>query len=138
MASGSSSSISALAGAAGLKDSLSEEMKLCNDSLEALLTSYEAILNHSKTFNSPGDCSSASLRWHMEKMTQSSESLLQMISNLKISAIANDTAAMNARIEQRTNELKLADTERMQALVTLGIEVSKLLQELETHHYSCV
>ena len=78
------------------------------------------------------------MRWHMEKMTQSSESLLQMISNLKISAIANDTAAMNARIEQRTNELKLADTERMQALVTLGIEVSKLLQELETHHYSCV
>jgi hypothetical protein len=42
-------------------------------------------------------------------MTQSSESLLQMISNLKISAVANDTAAMNQRIDQRTEELKGAE-----------------------------
>ncbi len=101
-------------------------------------------------------------------MAQSSESLLQMISNLKISAVANDTAAMNHRIDQRTEELKGAEdgnrdnkftviyahhlyrisrclivcdenfaTERMQALVTLGQEVSKLLQELEAHYYSC-
>jgi hypothetical protein len=42
-------------------------------------------------------------------MAQSSESLLQMISNLKISAVANDTAAMNLRIDQRTEELKGAE-----------------------------
>ena len=42
-------------------------------------------------------------------MAQSSESLLQMISNLKISAVANDTAAMNHRIDQRTEELKGAE-----------------------------
>ena len=86
-----------------------------------------------------------------------------MISNLKISAVANDTAAMNQRIDQRTEELRGAEAgivflidrlceemdccwccqcltvflvERMQALVTLGQEVSKLLQELETHYYS--
>jgi hypothetical protein len=32
-----------------------------------------------------------------------------MISNLKISAVANDTAAMNQRIDQRTEELKGAE-----------------------------
>jgi hypothetical protein len=42
-------------------------------------------------------------------MAQSSESLLQMISNLKISAVANDTADMNHRIDQRTEELKGAE-----------------------------
>ena len=140
----SSSNIQNLAAAAGLggasRDALGDEMKQCNDSLEALLSSYEAILAHSRqdrvsqifvvfvltgrvgrTFTSAGDCTSeASLRWHVEKMTQSSESLLQMISNLKISAVANDTPAMNQRIDQRTEELKAAEAGLVFMFVFLG------------------
>ena len=45
--------IQALGAAAGLgsanRDTLSDEMKQCNDSLEALLSSYEAILAHSRS-----------------------------------------------------------------------------------------
>jgi cysteine sulfinate desulfinase/cysteine desulfurase-like protein len=44
--------LQALGAAAGLgsasRDTLSDEMKQCNDSLEALLSSYEAILTHSR------------------------------------------------------------------------------------------
>jgi hypothetical protein len=46
--------IQALGAAAGLsgasRDTLSDEMKQCNDSLEALLSSYEAILAHSRSY----------------------------------------------------------------------------------------
>jgi len=46
------SNLQSLAAAAGLggasRDTLGEEMKQCNDSLEALLSSYEAILAHSR------------------------------------------------------------------------------------------
>jgi hypothetical protein len=64
-------------------------------------------------------------------MAQSSESLLQMISNLKISAVANDTAAMNHRIDQRTEELKGAEDGKY-CLCLSAIFPHSLL----SHHFS--
>lgn len=107
------------------------------EAIESLLTCYEGILAHSRSFASSADAQGdVSLEWHTAKLTQASETLLQVISGLKVSVVANNVPATNQRIDKRTKEFRAADLERQQALVTLGDEVSRLLFELEESYYS--
>mmetsp|Transcript_31361 Transcript_31361/g.76850 ORF Transcript_31361/g.76850 Transcript_31361/m.76850 type:complete len:162 (-) Transcript_31361:232-717(-) len=107
------------------------------EAIESLLSCYEGILSHSRSFNSAADSAGqVSLDWHVSKLTQSSESLLQIIANLKTSVVANNIPACNQRVDVRSKELKTAELQRQQALVTLGDEISHLLHELETNFYT--
>ena len=76
------------------------------------------------------------MEYHTLKLTQASESLLHIISSLKVSVVANNVPASNARVDARTKEFRMADEERQQALVTLGDEVARLLHELEASYYA--
>ena len=50
-----------------------------------------------------------SLRWQVEKLVHSSETLLQTVSSLRVAAVANNIPALNRRIDARTKELKDAE-----------------------------
>lgn len=107
------------------------------ESIESLLSSYEGILAHARSFTSAADAQGdASLELHTSKLTQASETLLQIVSSLKVSVVANNVTATNNRVEKRIKEMKAAEQERQQALVSLGDEVSRLLVELEENYYS--
>jgi hypothetical protein len=107
------------------------------ESIESLLSSYEGILAHARSFTSAADAQGdASLELHTSKLTQASETLLQIVSSLKVSVVANNVPATNHRVDKRIKEMKAAEQERQQALVTLGDEVSRLLVELEDNYYS--
>ena len=107
------------------------------ESIESLLSSYEGILAHARSFTSAADAQGdVSLELHTSKLTQASETLLQIVSSLKVSVVANNVPATNHRVDKRIKEMKAAEQERQQALVSLGDEVSRLLVELEDNYYS--
>mmetsp|Transcript_44884 Transcript_44884/g.70310 ORF Transcript_44884/g.70310 Transcript_44884/m.70310 type:complete len:153 (-) Transcript_44884:88-546(-) len=114
----------------------SEQWKVVTESLEGLVMSAEGLVSRAKEFPSPADSSSqASMEWNAEKMVHDSQRLLQIISSLKVSGVSNDIPAMNTRIDARNKELTVAEKARHQALVSLGLEVSGLLHELEASYY---
>ncbi|EKX37606.1 hypothetical protein GUITHDRAFT_154926 [Guillardia theta CCMP2712] len=76
------------------------------------------------------------MQLQVEKIAYASETLLQTISALRVSGVANNVPHLNAHMEKRIKDLKDTEIESQQALVSLSLEIADLLQELEHSYYT--
>lgn len=73
---------------------------------------------------------------HASRVVQAADSLLQLVSELKQSAVFSDFLSLNRSINQQIIKFGEQSQETDRLLVSVGEIVATSLQELESHYYA--